>query len=66
MSRSLARAHDVDVVAFAGGAKRGACVQINSDDPHRAVGCGSVQLTRVQAEFVRDVLAKWLGDDSGE
>ena len=64
MSTELARAYDVQITSFAGGRGRGACVQIDVDDQRGAnVDFGAVQLTRTQAEFVCDVLSKWLGKD---
>ncbi len=53
MSKDLAHAYGVHVTSFAGGVGRGPCVQIDDAD-------NVIQLTRVQAEFVRDVLSKWL------
>lgn len=60
MSRELANAHGVAITSFAGGVNRGPCVQIDLDDA--PVTWRTIQLTRTQAEFVRDVLSKWLGD----
>jgi hypothetical protein len=71
VSKELAEMHGVHIASFAGGIERGPCVQIvvtDDRDANRRPGpplrvyadYGIVQLTRVQAEFVRDVLTKWL------
>jgi hypothetical protein len=63
MSKELANAHDVVIGSFAGGVNRGPCVQVEVTDGEGAnEDYGIVQFTRTQAEFVRDVLSKWLGD----
>lgn len=62
MSTQLANAHDVEVSSFAGGRERGPCISVsNSDGKGANPDYGQVELTRTQAEFVRDVLTKWLG-----
>lgn len=61
MSKELAMAHDVHIGSFVGGIERGPCVQVEVTDGLGAnADYGIVQLTRTQAEFVRDVLTKWL------
>jgi len=56
MSTRLYEDGELTISSFAGGKERGPSVQIDSPP------CpGYVQLTRVQAETVVNVLAKWLG-----
>jgi hypothetical protein len=57
MSTPLYEDGELAISSFAGGKGRGPCVQIT----HSPSEDQFVQLTRVQAETVVNVLAEWLG-----